>query len=159
MSAHRNLSRITMVALTSFTISAISAAALACKCDTSRTFLSVARYGELVIVGRVERYQQNKAQRIPLYMDVRVERVLKGAHSGRQIRIFGDNGMLCRPYVRRFGIGTRWVFVLRKGHREAGYMISICGEHWLAVKGRWATSTRSKARFEIAKLPALLTKP
>jgi len=53
------------------------------------------------------------------------------------IRVWGDDGALCRPYVSAFPRGTRWIFALKRLREPAAqdYAISICGDFWLEVRG------------------------
>lgn len=134
--------------------------AAACECTTSKRFLEVAPHTALVIVGRVERQQPVPPKQVPLYIDVRIERVLSGVYKGQTIRIHGDDGALCRPYVTIFPVGTRWVWALSRDGLGRLYVISICGEHWLKVEGRYAVSTREKkTRYPLDELPRRLQTP
>jgi len=82
-------------------------------------------------------------------MDVRVIEVLKGTEEGKTIRIWGDTGALCRPYVSHFPVGTTWFFAVQKTTGEqasslwerlfpsahkSDFAISICGDFWLEVR-------------------------
>ena len=53
------------------------------------------------------------------------------------IRVWGDDGALCRPYISAFPLGTRWIFALKRLREPAAqdYAISICGDFWLEVRG------------------------
>jgi hypothetical protein len=101
----------------------------------------------VIILGEVLSYHKNS-------MDVQVIEVIKGTEDRKTIRIWGDNGALCRPYVTYFPIGTTWVlaisalptktvgeqlklgaeegFISSPGNKE--YAISVCGEFWLKVR-------------------------
>ena len=120
--------------------------AQACSCAWAGPFASVAHSADLVVRGKVLSYKKNS-------MKVTVLEVLRGRESRRTIRIWGDNGAQCSPYVSSFPIGTEWVFAVRRTTSEAerGYFkrentpeewkkwgdfrISICGEFWLQVTG------------------------
>jgi hypothetical protein len=69
-------------------------------------------------------------------MDVRVDEVLRGRLQSKTIRIWGDDGALCRPYVSRFARNTEWIFAIYRNERESkqDYQISVCGEFWLRVE-------------------------
>jgi hypothetical protein len=93
-------------------------------------FTKVALRTDLVVLAEVRSYSRHS-------MDVAVIEVLKGGDERPAIRIWGDNGALCRPYVTAFPRGTRWIFALQR-LREPGardYTISICGDFWLEVRG------------------------
>jgi hypothetical protein len=70
-------------------------------------------------------------------MDVTIVEVLKGTETRRVIRVWGDDGALCRPYVSAFPRGTRWILALKRLREPAAqdYVISICGDFWLEVRG------------------------
>jgi hypothetical protein len=101
----------------------------------------------VIILGEVLSYHKNS-------MEVQVIEVIKGTERRNTIRIWGDNGALCRPYVSLFPIGTTWLFAISalptktvgeqlktgsekgfissSGNKE--YAISVCGEFWLKVR-------------------------
>ncbi len=118
---------------------------LACSCSWRGPFTKVALGNELVVLGAVVSHYRNS-------MTVRVLDVIKGAETRAMVRIWGDNGALCRPYVTSFPVGTRWLLALaplpeqppgdpsfREGFSSAPgnrqYAISICGDFWLEVRG------------------------
>ena len=109
----------------------------ACSCAWSGPFVQMAGSADLVIRGVVRGHRHLRGA-LPLAMDVEVIEIFKGIALGRLIRVWGDNGAQCRPYVTAFPVGTHWVFALRTGSGPmlpGEYVISICGEHWLKVEG------------------------
>lgn len=120
--------------------------AVACSCTWGGPFSKVALHKAVIILGQVLSYHKNS-------MDVRVIEVIKGTEDRTTIRIWGDNGALCRPYVTHFPIGTTWLlaisalptktvdeqlksgseggFISSSGNKE--YAISVCGEFWLKI--------------------------
>jgi hypothetical protein len=104
--------------------------ALACRCVWGGPFSKVALRTDLIVLAEVRSYHRHS-------MDVAVIEVLKGADKRPAIRIWGDSGSLCRPYVTAFPRGTRWIFALQRlpepGARD--YMNSVCGDFWLEVRG------------------------
>ncbi len=106
--------------------------AFACSCMWAGPFSKVAPGKELIVLGEVMDHYKNS-------MDVKVIEVLKGTEDRKSIRIWGDNGALCRPYVSHFPVGTTWLLAVfpmpekTPGGRE--YAISVCGEFWLEVRG------------------------
>jgi len=120
--------------------------AVACSCTWGGPFSKVALHKAVIILGEVLSYHKNS-------MDVQVIEVIKGTEDRKTIRIWGDNGALCRPYVTHFPIGTTWLlaisalptktvdeqltsgseegFFSSSGNKE--YAISVCGEFWLKV--------------------------
>jgi len=109
----------------------------ACSCLWAGPFLKVAPKCELVIRGRVSGYY-GEERNIRLAMDVEVLEVLRGKTQENELRIWGDDGMLCRPYVTRFPVGTEWILGLNGPGSKPGctpdYAISICGQYWLQIK-------------------------
>jgi hypothetical protein len=124
--------------------------AMACTCSWRGPFAKVALGQELVVYGEVLDYYKHS-------MEVKVLEVLRGKEDRGTIRIWGDNGALCRPYVESFPIGTRWLFAvsslpkdmvddqspslwsrLFSSPSKRDYVISICGDFWLAIRGERA---------------------
>ena len=121
--------------------------AAACSCLWGGPFSKVALHKEVIVLGEVVSYYKNS-------MDVQVIEVIKGKEKRGTIRIWGDNGALCRPYVSLFPIGTTWLLALsalptktvgeqlKLGSEEGfisspdnkEYDISVCGEFWLKVR-------------------------
>jgi hypothetical protein len=110
-------------------------------------------------------------------MDVAVVHVIKGIEDRPTIRIWGDNGALCRPGVNSFPARTRWLLAVsplpetptgdpsvRPGFGSppgrTEYAISICGDFWLEVRGDRAIGriavAEHGARMESAPLPDVL---
>ena len=102
---------------------------LACTCVPAGPFLSVSARETLIVRGTVARYVGHG-------MDVDVRETLKGQPGAATVRIWGDTGLLCRPYVSQFPIGTEWVFAVRPSveRGESGYAISACGEYAMRVE-------------------------
>jgi hypothetical protein len=137
---------------------ALVSSAEACRCDlNSASFERLAKNGTLVVRGIVESRAASKGS-----IDVKVSRVLRGAleRPAEPIRVWGDDGKLCRPYVSRFPPGTEWLFVLENrsfggfpqqpGARD--YWISICGAYWVRVEG-----DRVQGRIRDAKANETMT--
>jgi hypothetical protein len=109
----------------------------ACSCAWRGPFLAVAPLGKAVIRAQVVRYHGSQ-RGLPLAMDLNVVEVLRGEGAPGALRVWGDNGLLCRPAVTRFPISSEWLFVLdgpgAKTGISPGPSISICGEYWLQVR-------------------------
>jgi len=105
--------------------------ALACSCMWAGPFTRVALRTDLVLLAEVLHYHRHG-------MDVAVLDVLKGREERRVIRVWGDTGALCRPYVAGFPRGTRWIFAVQRARGPEAvddYAISVCGEYWLEARG------------------------
>jgi hypothetical protein len=136
-----------VLAVASLITLALPNGAAACSCVWGGPFSKVALHKEVIVLGEVSSYYKNS-------MDVQVIEVIKGKEKRGTIRIWGDNGALCRPYVSLFPIGTTWLLALsalpaktvgeqlRLGSEEGfisspdnkEYALSVCGEFWLKVR-------------------------
>ncbi|MSV36346.1 MAG: hypothetical protein EXQ47_12230 [Bryobacterales bacterium] len=109
----------------------------ACSCAWTGPLLKVAPASELVIRARVLGYH-GRSRGVDLAMDVEVQEVLKGNTRASRLRIWGDNGAQCRPYVSGFPVRTEWIFAIGKltgeKGREGDYFIGGCGEYWARVE-------------------------
>jgi hypothetical protein len=102
---------------------------LACSCRFAGPFFTVRANAALIVRATVVRYVAHG-------MDVEVHETFKGAPDARTIRIWGDTGIQCRPYVTAFPVGTEWVFAVGPSvhDTEVGYVISACGEYAVRVE-------------------------
>ncbi len=122
-----------------FIFGCTTSAVFACSClPPSKSFLETLPNADLVVVGKSTSYHGLGAStNIPLAVDVEVQRVLKGNDASQKIRVFGDNGALCRPYVTKFPLNTIWVFALNLlpagANGESQYYINNCAETYLPV--------------------------
>jgi hypothetical protein len=95
-------------------------------------------------------------------MNVQVLEVIGGACNAPTLRVWGDSGALCRPYVNAFPAGTEWTFAVRKldGGTPADYDISVYGPFLCAGGQRrrdWCVvSQESSRRTEQAGADATL---
>ena len=109
---------------------------VACTCMWGGPFMKVAPASTLVVRGRILRHTGDGPVS-KTEMDVEVLEVISGRTDKRVITVSGDNGILCRPYVSAFQIGTEWVLALMRAGRniqdKGDYAISICGTYWLKV--------------------------
>ncbi len=129
-----------ILAFVTATFFASGYALVACDCPWRGPFLAVAPDLPLVVRARVLSFQgKGTAAGQPLSMDVEVLEVLRGEPPASPLRVWGDDGMLCRPYVTHFPVGTQWILALNgpgsKPGMTPGPAISICGEYWLRVEG------------------------
>jgi hypothetical protein len=124
----------------------ISSQARACECLWQGSFSKSHRQSDLIISGEVIASRGN-------YADVSVNKIhfdreLNNKEFNTQVRIWGDNGKLCRPKIENFPIGTQWVMALKKitqpipggfnpntpnisYGRINDYYLSKCGANWL----------------------------
>ena len=131
--------------------------ALACSCMWGGPFMKVAPASELVVRGRILRHMGENPES-KTEMEFEVLEVISGRADKRVITISGDNGLLCRPYVSAFPIGTQWILALSAADQrfqdKGDYAISICGTYWLRVSnGRVSGNIHSaKSREERQQL-------
>jgi hypothetical protein len=152
---------------------ALPAPAFACSCMWAGPFTTVAPGQPVIVLAEVLGHDDHG-------MDVKVLEVLKGADRRPTIRIWGDTGALCRPYVSGFKVGTTWLFAIRplpermasdppgrawRGFQsppgDPHYTISVCGSFWVEARDGRAvghiTAARHDAPPDAAPLAALLT--
>lgn len=122
----------------------INASAIACDCDQNNPFISSARSAKLVALVKVKKflsYAEIYAKQEPMSMEVEIVEVFKGNETRKKITVWGDNGMLCRPYLSRFNKGEYYVIAFNEGEEGYGhsqekrsdYSISSCGTYWLSA--------------------------
>ena len=130
---------VTLVLLATLLVPGIASA---CTCSWAGPFTRVALGADLVVLAEVRAYHRHG-------MDVTVRQVLRGTDPRPVIRIWGDTGALCRPYVRAFPIGTRWIFAVHRSRNagEGDYAISGCGEYWLEARGDQAVGRISLPQY------------
>jgi hypothetical protein len=135
-----SLRKMIILVFASLVLTFVGGQALACDCAWQGPFVKLGKVGT-VIHAEVLSYHGKTKFDTHLSMDVRVISTFRSDRQLPQtIRLWGDNGALCRPYVDRFPIGTRWILALGESRRQTeanGFAISICGEFWLSEeKGR-----------------------
>ncbi|MFN3199026.1 MAG: hypothetical protein ACE366_11565 [Bradymonadia bacterium] len=132
--------------------------AFACDCGYGGSFEELASKGDLAIRAKVLSYGpwKNEVHGTTIYrtMDVQVLDVLKGESQRKRIRLMGDDGRLCRPYIttERFPIGSEMLFVLDQS-RGFPIPISNCGEFWLQVKDGRVNTCRKGGKQDCSTLP------
>ena len=114
-----------------------------CSCDWEGPFLEMSQESDLVVRVKVLEHQKMMEiyeDSIPNAMIVEILEVFKGEEKSKQVKVWGDNGFLCRPYLNMFPIGSEWIVNLHKGEQiidgaeKEDFSISICGETVLPVK-------------------------
>lgn len=91
---------------------------LACSCSWAwnDSFSRTARNSEFIALIKVlsfdeylERDIWDSDERIPYSMTVEVIKKYKGRESREKVKILGDNGVLCRPYLSEFEVGSYYL--------------------------------------------------
>jgi len=87
-----------------------------CECEGDCTFRSVSSAMEFVALVKVIEYSDfldyeidGYDKKMPFSMIVEIIKKYKGSESRKQIKIWGDNGVLCRPYIANFEIGNYYL--------------------------------------------------
>ncbi|HEO64324.1 MAG TPA: hypothetical protein ENI73_00485, partial [Spirochaetes bacterium] len=92
-----------------------------CSCDWIGPFLKMVKGSELVVRAKVLKYFPYKVKGNYLdhkAMDIEIMEILKGEEVKKTIRVWGDDGALCRPYVNEFTIGKTYILALYKGNEN-----------------------------------------
>ena len=120
-----------------------------CSCIWRGDFAKAQQRADLVIHGAVVASRGNS-------IDLDVARVLRGKEFNPIIRVWGNNGKLCRPEVEQFPIGTEWMMALERIEEEVeggfnpstpnisygrvgDYQLSSCAANWLKIEEGYAT--------------------
>jgi hypothetical protein len=138
----------------------------ACECDSQGEFLTVAPKAPLVALVKVKKYltfREIYDAKTPMSMEVEIIEVYKGTETRKTITVWGDNGILCRPYLSQFVAGKYYVIAFYKGsdgskghvHKDektTDYVISICGDYWLQadIKTQIATGAVAEKQTQIS---------
>jgi hypothetical protein len=119
---------------TAILLALTAAAAQACTCSWAGPFFAVAPRADLVIRARVLNFH-GISRGVDLAMDLEILETLRGRLRASKIRVWGDNGAQCRPYVKSFPAGTEWIFAIERLPTAPGdYYINGCGEFWANVE-------------------------
>ena len=125
-------------------LAACPALAQACTCGSWAPFLEASKATPVVVHARVLEYGNYSPGGYPVSMLIEVISPVRNAKAGEKIKVWGDPGFLCRPYVSNFPVGTEWVFALggdsmfmpKQEHPQVREIsIGGCGAYWLLVQG------------------------
>lgn len=142
-----------------------SSPAEACMCASDKPFLSVRGNADLVVRATVLSYGPRLEHGEDLFasMVLSVSDVLGGEEPAASVRVHGDPGNLCRPYVtpERFGLGTEYVLALDRLRADEDdnlpqYAISLCGTHWLEIIDGKVTGQIRRKKSESMSYEAFL---
>lgn len=141
--------------------------AVACSCGDNGEFMTVAPKSSLVALVQVTKYltfSNIYGSQTPMSMEVQIVDIYKGNEERKIITVWGDNGILCRPYLGRFDTTKYYVIAFQQGsstrghqnEKETDYAISICGTYWLTADITNNTASGSvSADLSIIKLSDL----
>ncbi|MFH1145174.1 MAG: hypothetical protein V1774_11575 [Candidatus Eisenbacteria bacterium] len=139
---------------------ALFSPAQSCECVWGGPFIRVAPPCERTILARVRSHAEVGPRGFPLAMDVEVLETWRGTPPESPLRIWGDDGMLCRPAITEFPVGTAWLLALNgpgsKPGMSPGPSISMCGTFWLRIEdGQACGNIDDPAAMETAQRLAL----
>ena len=114
-----------------------------CECLWHGSFNRAAPRADLVVSGTVIASKGNA-------IDLQIEKIIAGKEFREVVRIWGDNGKLCRPTTEDFSVDSKWLMaayliteVPDNGFnpntpnisfgREQDYYLSNCGAYWLSL--------------------------
>ncbi|MFL1013648.1 hypothetical protein [Flavisericum labens] len=94
----------------------IKSYACSCECTGDCSFSNISKGSELVALIKVIEYSDFIEEQIdgydgkmPLSMTVEIIEKYIGSEKRKKIKIWGDNGALCRPYIANFEIGKYYL--------------------------------------------------
>lgn len=129
----------------------------ACDCESQGHFLTVAPKSELVALVKVNNYLTFKNiynEQTPMSMEVEIVKVYHGQETRKTVTVWGDNGILCRPYLSIFKPDNYYVIAFEQNSKEnpSDYAISNCGDYWLTADNekKIATGQVSEKQNEIS---------
>jgi hypothetical protein len=134
--------------------------ACVCECVGDCSFNSISNGSEFVALVKVISYDDylegdimGHKGKMPYSMTVEVIKKYKGKESRSKIKIWGDNGAECRPYISNFKIGDYYLIAPNqlgdyklKGEKSTDYDFFSCNTDYLKVD-----LTRNKAFGEYSK--------
>ncbi|MBC7946731.1 MAG: hypothetical protein H7Y42_02545 [Chitinophagaceae bacterium] len=142
-----------------------------CSCNDMGPFLTVSNNAPVIALVKVNRFLTTKQMNIgegetaiPLSMEVEIVDIYKGSEERKRVTVWGDNGILCRPYLTSFTKEEFFVIALSKvgtgrGHGDeklTDYFINGCGTYWLktdkAIKLATGRISESKNEMTLGEL-------
>lgn len=121
-----------------------------CSCDYIGNFLKASEYAELIAIIKVKGHNDYfpltgaappDTINQPLSATFEIIEILKGKEERKEVKVFGDDGVLCRPYIDKFEVGKYYIVGLLQGEdadrgfgiKETAedYQVLICGEFWI----------------------------
>ena len=102
--------------------------ACSCECKGDCSFIKISKGSEFVALIKVIEYSDfldedipDYEGKMPLSMTVEVINKYIGSENRKRIKIWGDNGMLCRPYIENFKIGEYYLIAPSRIETESEY--------------------------------------
>lgn len=132
-----------------FTMVPISAGA--CSCAWRGPFLATAKEAPLIIQGKITRHDTGSSPAMVVY----VSEVLKGAMLDSGMVVQMGDGMLCRPTLEVFPLGSEWILALNGSGSKPGegWALSHCGEYWLRVENGEVIGSINGTQSQLQRMP------
>jgi len=132
-----------IIILTVF-LSCLTMEMYACDCESQGNFYKVSPNTDFVALVKISEYLTFKDiydSSTPMSMEVEILEVFKGVDNRKKVKVWGDVGHLCRPYLSQFSVDSLYVIAFHKGEKRSDfghrdetdndYSISNCGEYWI----------------------------
>lgn len=146
----------TLILFTTFQVFACS-----CECIGDCSFSSISNNSEFVALVKVISYDDyldyeimGHEGKMPYSMTVEIIKKYKGKETRKTIKIWGDNGAECRPYISNFKIGKHYLIAPNllgeyklEGEKSTDYDFFSCNTDYLTVD-----IDKQKAYGEYAKM-------
>lgn len=116
-----------------------------CGCEEPKPFINSLSKTKLVALVKIGQYTSylNLAKTSPGSVEVTILKIYKGKEKRKTVKVFGDNGQLCRPYIQNFKPGETWILGLHEGCEEKyfcqhgetknDFYLHACYKAWLPV--------------------------
>ncbi len=147
------------------TFPVLKSVACSCHCEGDCSFSKISNEAEFVALIRVVSYADflkyevpGNEGKMPGSMVVEVIKKYKGKEERTQFKIWGDNGVLCRPYISAFKIGEYYLIAPVRTQEDKGdstasnnYTFNICNTDYLKtdINKKVARGEYSKTRSTI----------
>jgi hypothetical protein len=149
-----------------------------CECEGDCSFISIAEEAELVILAKVLSYGDfleysvhGHDEKMPQSMTVEIIVKYAGTEERQEIKIWGDDGAQCRPYIASFESGEYYLMApnsLNANEQldsQGDYDLYSCYSDYLSVdmkteivRGRFSKKTKSLSLEKAEKMIAEKTK-
>ena len=111
--------------------------ALACSCVWAGKFSDVSQNTPLIVRGRVQHYGPALPHGENLYenMTIDIVDIVRGQYEHQTLKILGDPGYLCRPYISSstFPVEGEFLFALQQPQQQT-VPLSGCGEYFVPAQ-------------------------
>lgn len=149
-----------------------------CDCDYIGNFLTTSKWAELIFIVKVKGHGDYisltgaappDTVRVPSTATFEIIKTFKGKVDKKEIRVFGDNGVLCRPYIDTFKKDKYYLVGLyrctgnERDETADDFQITGCGEFWIeyhpesnSVTGRIKNKRRKPTTMTLETFEKLL---